>query len=145
MNTFLGGPWSWAARGYAGVPPAPAGRRRDWAGAGRVLIMTDPDDLDSLSSRELHDLAVHRARRHLDLAFLWELLRALPAGEIAAGHPDHARADALKLSALIGDALDADDSGIEDALRPLYLDYLNKHRADLPALQHDSEPHPGSS
>ena len=100
--------------------------------------MTETGDLDSLSSRELHDLAVRRARHRLDLAFLWELLRALPAGEAIAGHPDHARADALKLSALIGDALDADDSGIEEALRPLYLDYLTKHKADLPALQHDS-------
>lgn len=100
--------------------------------------MTETGDLDSLSSRELHDLAVRRARHRLDLAFLWELLRALQAGEAIAGHPDHARADALKLSALIGDALDADDSGIEEALRPLYLDYLTKHKADLPALQHDS-------
>ncbi|HET9897988.1 MAG TPA: hypothetical protein VFQ44_23915 [Streptosporangiaceae bacterium] len=97
--------------------------------------MTQTGDLDSLSSRELHDLAVRRARHHLDLAFLWELLRALPAGEAIAGHPDHARADVLKLSALIGDAIDADDSSIEDALRPLYLDYLTKHKADLPALQ----------
>lgn len=101
--------------------------------------MTDMDDLDALSSRELHDLAVHRARRHLDVGFLWELLRALPAGEAVAGHPDHAQADALKLSALIGDTIDADDSGVEDALRPLYLDYLNKHRADLPALRRDRE------
>jgi hypothetical protein len=96
--------------------------------------MTDLADLDALSSRELHDLAVRRARHHLDLGFLWELLRELPAGEIAAGHPEHAQADALKLSALIGDAIDSDESGIEDALRPLYLDYLGKHKADLPAL-----------
>jgi hypothetical protein len=97
--------------------------------------MTDSDDLDSLSSRELHDLAVRRARHHLDLGFLWELLRSLPAGEVAAGHPEHAQADALKLSALIGDAIDSDESGIEDALRPLYLDYLNKHKADLAGLR----------
>jgi hypothetical protein len=96
--------------------------------------MTDLDDLDALSSRELHDLAVRRARHHLDVKFLWELLRDLPAGEIAAGHPEHAQADALKLSALIGDAIDSDDSDIEDALRPLYLDYLNKHKADLASL-----------
>jgi len=101
--------------------------------------MTDFDDLDALSSRELHDLAVHRARHHLDVGFLWELLRALPAGEAVAGHPDHAQSDALKLSALVGDAIDADDSGIEDALRPLYLDYLTKHRADLPALMRDRQ------
>src|SRR5215469_8216442 len=100
--------------------------------------MTELDDLDSLSSRELHDLAVRRARHHLDVGFLWRLLRELPAGEIAAGHPEHAQADALKLSALIGDAIDSDDSGIEDALRPLYLEYLNKHRHDLPSLPHDN-------
>ena len=94
-------------------------------------------DLDALSSRELHDLAVRRARHHLDVAFLWELLRALPAGEAVAGHPDHAGADALHLSALIGDSLDADENAdVVDALRPLYLDYLNKHRADLAGLQH---------
>ncbi len=96
--------------------------------------MTDVADLDSLSSRELHDLAVHRARHHLDVAFLWELLRSLPAAEVVAGHPEHAEADALKLSAYIGDAIDANDSDIVHALRPMYLDYLNKHKADLPDL-----------
>src|SRR5260370_228280 len=46
--------------------------------------MTDTDDLNALSSRELHDLAVHRARHHLDVAFLWEPLRPLPPGPAAA-------------------------------------------------------------
>jgi hypothetical protein len=91
-------------------------------------------DLDALPSRELHDLAVHRARHHLDVGFLWELLRELPVGEEVAGHDDHARSDALHLSALIGDAIDSEEDDISDALRPVYLDYLNKHRADLPAL-----------
>lgn len=99
--------------------------------------MSDLDDLDALPSRELHDLAVRRARHHLDVAFLWELLRALPAGEAIAGHPDHAGADALHLSALIGDAIDADENDVADALRPLYLDYLRKHHADLAELEHD--------
>jgi hypothetical protein len=96
--------------------------------------MTDVADLDSLPSRELHDLAVRRARHHLDVAFLWELLRALPVAEVVAGHPEHAEADALKLSAYIGDAIDADESDIVEALRPMYLDYLSKHKADLPNL-----------
>jgi len=96
--------------------------------------MSDSDDLDALSSRELHDLAVRRARHHLDVGFLWELLRALPAGEVIAGHPDHADADALHLSALIGDTIDAGDPDIVEALRPLYLDYLRKHRKDLDDL-----------
>src|SRR5215472_7992612 len=97
--------------------------------------MTDLDDLDALSSSELHDLAVRRARHHLDVGFLWELLRALPAGEAVAGRPEHAQADALKLSALIADAVDAGDSDVADALRPLYLDYLKKHSRDLPHLE----------
>ena len=86
-----------------------------------------PEDLDALSSRELHDRAVHWAVHHLDLAFLWRLLKELPAGEAIANHPDHARADAVKVSSLIGDALDAGDPDVADALRPLYLDYLREH------------------
>ena len=89
--------------------------------------MTEPDDLDALSSHELHDRAVHRALHHLDVGFLWELLRAIPAGEAIAGHPDHAAADAVKISSLISDALDSGDDGVADSLRPLYLDYLKKH------------------
>ena len=43
-----------------------------------------PEDLEALSSRELHDRAVRRAVHHLDVAFLWRLLKELPAGEAAA-------------------------------------------------------------
>jgi hypothetical protein len=96
--------------------------------------MTDLDNLDALSSRQLHDLAVHRALRHLDVGFLWQLLREIPAGEAAAGHPDAASWDAIKVSSLISDAFDSGDSDIADSLRPLYLDYLKKHHADR---QHD--------
>ena len=90
---------------------------------------TSPEDLDTLSSRELHDRAVRRAVHHLDVGFLWRLLKELPAGEAAAGHPDHAAADAVKVSSLIGDLLDSSDPDIVDALRPLYLDYLRQHGA----------------
>jgi len=89
--------------------------------------MTEHDDLDTLSSRELHDRAVRRAVHHLDVGFLWELLRALPAGEAAAGHPDNAAADSVKISSLISDALDSGEPGVADSLRPLYLGYLKKH------------------
>jgi hypothetical protein len=37
------------------------------------------DDLDQLSTRELHDRAVRRAEKHLDLKFLWSLLERIPA------------------------------------------------------------------
>ena len=89
--------------------------------------MTELDDLDALDSHELHDRAVRRAVRHLDVGFLWQLLREIPAGEAAAGHPDNAAADAVKISSLISDTLDSGDDDIADSLRPLYLGYLQEH------------------
>jgi hypothetical protein len=89
--------------------------------------MTDRATLEALSSHELHDRAVHRAVHHLDVGFLWELLRAIPAGEAAAGHPDHTAEDVTQVSALISDALSSGEGDIAESLRPLYLDYLEKH------------------
>jgi len=92
--------------------------------------VTTREQLDALSSRELHDMAVHRALRHADVAFLWELLRAIPAAEAAEGHPEHAGVDISKASALLSDALASGETDIADALRPLYIDYLTKHDPD---------------
>jgi hypothetical protein len=86
------------------------------------------EDLESLSSRELHDRAVRRAVRHLDVGFLWRLLRAIPAAEAAAGHPDQAKADVSHLSAMINEFVHAGGGQTADALRPLYLDYLREHQ-----------------
>ncbi len=89
--------------------------------------MTTRDELDGLSSRELHDLAVRRALHHADVAFLWELLRAIPAAEASEGHPDEAGRDITHLSVLIDDAIDSGEGDLADALRPLYIDYLVEH------------------
>jgi len=89
--------------------------------------MTTREELDSLSSHELHDRAVHLAMRRLDVRFLWELLRELPAGEAASGHSDLAAADVTHVSAMIADALASGKGQIADSLRPFYLDYLEKH------------------
>lgn len=89
--------------------------------------MDTDTDLDALSSRELHDRAVRRALRHADVAFLWELLRAIPAAEAVEGDIGESEADATKLSALIADALGSGEGEIADELRPLYIDYLAKH------------------
>ena len=85
------------------------------------------DELDALSSRELHDLAVRRALRHVDVEFLWELLRAIPAAEASEGHANEAGRDVTHLSVLIDDAVGSGEGDVAEALRPLYLDYLIKH------------------
>ncbi len=91
--------------------------------------MTTRDELDALSSRELHDLAVRRALHHVDVEFLWSLLRAIPAAEASEGHDEEAGRDISKVTALLGDAIDSGEGDVAEALRPLYLDYLVKHDA----------------
>jgi hypothetical protein len=86
-------------------------------------------DLESLSSHELHDMAVRRALHHADVKFLWELLRAIPAAEAAEGEIGESEADATKVSALLADAVNSGKGEVADALRPLYIDYLTKHPA----------------
>ena len=89
--------------------------------------MTTRDDLDALSSRELHDLATRRALRHVDVEFLWELLRAIPAAEASEGNSVEAGRDITKVTALISDAINSGQGEVAEALRPLYIDYLVKH------------------
>jgi hypothetical protein len=84
-------------------------------------------DLEALSSRELHDMAVRRALHHGDVRFLWELLRAIPAAEAMKGDVQESEADAVKVSNLIANAFGSGEGEIADELRPLYLDYLKKH------------------
>lgn len=84
-------------------------------------------ELEQLSSRELHDRAVRLALHHMDIGFLWELLRELPATEAARGRADLAAADITQVSAMVSEALASGDESAADALRPMYLDYLEKH------------------
>jgi hypothetical protein len=85
------------------------------------------DELEALPSRELHNMAVRRALHHLDVEFLWQLLRAIPAAEASEGHDIEAGRDITKVSALLADAIDSGKGDEAEALRPLYLDYLEKH------------------
>jgi hypothetical protein len=85
------------------------------------------DELEALPSNELHDMAVRRALHHLDVEFLWDLLRAIPAAEASEGHDAEAGRDITKVSALLADAIDSGKGDEAEALRPLYLDYLEKH------------------
>ena len=89
--------------------------------------METETELDSLSSRELHDLAVRRALHRADLGFFWDLLRAIPAAEALEGDVREAGEDLTKVSALLSDALTLREGNLADQLRPIYLDYLRKH------------------
>lgn len=90
--------------------------------------MASVDELDRLSSKELHDQAVHTALKRLDIHFFWELLKAIPAAETVAGHPDKASEDIAHVSKQLSDAMHSDDGELAEALRPLYVEYLLKHQ-----------------
>jgi hypothetical protein len=88
-----------------------------------------PEDLDRLSSKELHDRAVKLAEHRLDIGFLWRLLKTIPAAEAAAGNLPEAEADigVGDLVPLLHDLAHSDEGALADALRPLYLEYLEEH------------------
>jgi hypothetical protein len=89
--------------------------------------MTSRAELEALPSEELADRALALARRRLDVAFFWELIRTVPEAEAAIGDVDHSKADVMWFSALLNDLGKADEGQLAEALRPLYLDYLEKH------------------
>jgi len=91
--------------------------------------MTDAHDeqLEELSTQELHDRAVHRAERHLDVRFFWSLLQLIPAAEAASGDTGEADYDIQFSKGLISDALHSGQGELGEALRPLFIDYMRKH------------------
>ncbi|MFC6014027.1 hypothetical protein [Nocardia lasii] len=90
--------------------------------------MADDQDLDTLSSKELHDRAVKTAVRHGDVKFLWELLKSIPAAQAEAGDLGESEADIKYVVPMIDDYFHAGDGKLADVLRPTYLDYLRKHQ-----------------
>ncbi|BDT88981.1 hypothetical protein GV791_19755 [Nocardia cyriacigeorgica] len=89
--------------------------------------MAGNDDLQQLSSKELHDRAVRLAVRRGDIKFLWNLLTRIPAAEATAGKVGESEADIKWVLPLIDDYVHAGDGDLAEALRPFYLDYLVKH------------------
>lgn len=87
---------------------------------------------ERLSSRELHDLAVRRARHHLDLRFFWHLMEVLPAAQAATGDLREAEADVAQMRAHLNDITDAGRGEVAEQLRPFYLDYLRDHGVHAP-------------
>ena len=85
------------------------------------------DGLEALSTEELHDRAVKRAERHLDVKFFWRLLQLIPAAETVSGDEGEGDYDIQSSKGLIYDALHSGDGALGEALRPVFIDYLREH------------------
>jgi hypothetical protein len=88
------------------------------------------EELEQLPSKELHDRAIRLAEHRLDVRFLWRLLKAIPVAEAAAGNLSEAQADVGvgDLVPLIHDFVHSDEGKVAEALRPMYLEYLEQHQ-----------------
>ncbi len=87
--------------------------------------MSDPAELDKLSSKELHDRAVKHAVRHGDVKFLWRLLEQIPAAAAATGDLGESEADIKYVLPMLDDYVHAGEGRIAEVLRPLYIEYLS--------------------
>jgi hypothetical protein len=87
--------------------------------------MATREELEALPIKDLHDRAMETARKHVDVAFLWDVVKALPVAEEAIGDDQRSKVDIVRPLALINDFLyDTDSGALGEALRPLYVDYL---------------------
>jgi hypothetical protein len=89
--------------------------------------MTSRDDLETMSTKELHERAIETARKRLDVGFLWQLVKALPVAEELVGDDERSKVDIVRPLALINDFMDAGEGELGEVLRPMYVDYLVEH------------------
>jgi hypothetical protein len=84
------------------------------------------EDLETMTSGDLHDRAIGTARADGDLDWLWHLLRSIPAAEGEVGDLEDSGMDiASTVSAINGYA--RADRDLPATLRPQYVDYLLEH------------------
>jgi hypothetical protein len=83
-------------------------------------------DLETMTSRDLHDRAIGTAKAGRDLDWLWHLLRSIPAAEGEVGDLEDSGMDmASTISAVNG--YTRADRDLYDNLRWQYVDYLLQH------------------
>jgi hypothetical protein len=92
---------------------------------------TQDDGLDRLSSPELHDLAVERAKRHADVGFFHDLMSMLPSAEAGAGELEESEDEVFDAGAHFNDVRDSGRAEVAELLRPFYLRYLREHHVEV--------------
>jgi hypothetical protein len=88
--------------------------------------MITGEDLETMSSRQLHERAIDLAKAKGDIDWLWHLLGSVPGAGEQLGDLDDSGLEIASLVTAINGYIRADLS-VEDALRPRYVDYLLEH------------------
>ncbi len=88
--------------------------------------MITREDLETLTSHELHERAVGTGKAEGDIDWLWGLLVSIPAAEGQLGELDDSGLDIAHVISALNGYVRADRS-TEETLRPHYVDYLLEH------------------
>jgi hypothetical protein len=88
--------------------------------------MSTFEELSGLPSVELHRRAVRVAERRLDIRFFWKLFKMIPEAEVVSGNVGEGREDVAYASSWLYDFVSRGGK-LDDALRPVYIDYLLRH------------------
>jgi hypothetical protein len=84
---------------------------------------------EQTSTEDLRESAVELARQRWDVRFFWRLLGLIPAAEAVAGNREASEASVAQASGFLYEALSSEsDPGVQEALRPVYIEYLTEHR-----------------
>ena len=86
------------------------------------------EDLDALSTEELHRRAIRLAERRLDVRFLWRLVEYIPEAAAIRDRTGESQADIMSATAWFIDLVRG-GRDLHEALRPIYLEYLRAHQA----------------
>ncbi len=117
---------------HGGLPSRHQGHQGDPGGQARrdvrQALMLTREELEALSSKELHDRAVALAKHRLDVGFYWRLIKAIPVAEVASGDLGESEADVINPLDQLNDLTEAGQGELADALRPLYIDYIEEHQ-----------------
>lgn len=94
-------------------------------------------DFEHTSTEDLRENAVELARRRWDLRFFWRVLSLIPAAEAAAGNEEAGEASIAQASTYLYEVLSAEtDPEVQEALRPVYIDYLITHSDEKDGSDH---------
>ena len=112
----------------------------------------ESEDLESLPTEELRKRAFHKAERHADLGFFWDLVKHLPAAadlEADDGSLGGLSGGIAETVELVRELLGKDLGDYEPIIRARYIEYLNEGDKQLATLfappgRVIARPHPSS-
>jgi hypothetical protein len=90
------------------------------------------EELEKLSSKELRHRAFELARKRRDAKFFWNVMKMIPASESAEGQPELHMAE-VESSRLWLLEFFRPGHHLEDAMRPIFIDYIETYGAGGPA------------